>query len=76
MAGRYGGNAAGARSPERRVSGNLVGMDPDIMLTIAFVSYAVLVTVGIGVLILVVDGQREPGMDDDAARLASRLPMP
>jgi hypothetical protein len=39
-------------------------MDPDVMLAIAFVGYAVLATVGIGVLLRIADGQREPGMDD------------
>jgi hypothetical protein len=45
-------------------------MDPDVMLTIAFVGYAVIVTVGIGVLLRIADRQRDPGMDDDAAHRA------
>jgi hypothetical protein len=38
-------------------------MDPDVMVTIAFVGYAVLVAVGIGVGFLVTQSKREPGMD-------------
>jgi hypothetical protein len=39
-------------------------MDPDVMVTIAFVGYAVLIAVGIGVGFLITQGKREPGMND------------
>jgi hypothetical protein len=43
-------------------------MDPDAMLTIAFVGYAVLVAVGIGVLFLITHGAPDPGIDDGPRR--------
>ena len=45
-------------------------MNPDVMLTIAFVGYAVIVAVGIGVLFRIADRQRDPDMDDGAAGVA------
>jgi hypothetical protein len=47
-------------------------MDPDVFVTIAFVCYAVFVTIGIGVGVglLNAHNQREQGMDEDPARSA------
>jgi hypothetical protein len=47
-------------------------MDPDVFVTIAFVCYAVFVTLGIGVGVglLNTHKQREQGMDEDPARSA------
>jgi hypothetical protein len=50
-------------------------MDPDVMVTIAFVAYAVLVAIGLGSGVVITDRQRDPGMDRDAAQPAgARLP--
>jgi hypothetical protein len=55
-------------------------MDPDVMVTIAFVGYAVLIAIGLGVGLVIAERQRDPGMDDDEAQpagarvLASRVP--
>jgi hypothetical protein len=47
-------------------------MDPDVFVTIAFVCYAVVVTIGIGMCVglLNADNQREQCMDEDPARPA------
>jgi hypothetical protein len=42
-------------------------MDPDVVLTIAFVVYAVVAAIGVGFLIT--HNHRDSGMDDDAAHL-------
>jgi hypothetical protein len=42
-------------------------MDPDVVLTIAFVGYAVVSAIGIGCLIAY--NHRDSGMDDDVAHL-------
>jgi hypothetical protein len=42
-------------------------MDPDVVLTIAFVGYAVVAAIGIGFLIA--HNDRDSGMDDDVAHL-------
>jgi hypothetical protein len=48
-------------------------MDPDVALTIAFVGYAVVAVIGIGVLIA--HNDRDSGLGDDAAYLGgTRLP--
>jgi hypothetical protein len=44
------------------------------MLTNAFVVYAVLVAIGVGVGLLIANSQRDPGMDDDAAQAAGARP--
>jgi hypothetical protein len=49
-------------------------MDPDVMVTIAFAGYAVLVAIGVGVGLLIAQDQRDPGMDDDAAQLTGTRP--
>jgi hypothetical protein len=43
-------------------------MDPDVVVTIAFVGYAVLVATGIGVALLLTRGRQDPCTDGDAAQ--------
>lgn len=49
-------------------------MDPDVFVTIAFVCYAVFVTIGIGVGtgLFKTENQREQGIGQDPARGAGR----
>jgi hypothetical protein len=43
-------------------------MDPDVAVTIAFVGYAVLVAIGIGVALLITRDPHDPCIDGDAAQ--------
>jgi hypothetical protein len=47
-------------------------MDPDVMVTVAFVIYAVLVAVGAGVGIVIARRHRDANMDDGAAQPGER----
>jgi hypothetical protein len=43
-------------------------MDPDVVLTVGFVTYAVLVALGVGVGILIERGHRDASVDDGVRR--------
>jgi len=51
-------------------------MDPDVMVTVGFVTYAVLVAIGagVGVGVVIARGHRDANMDDDAAQPGGARP--